>query len=222
MTFTMPEGLDPYSDEWLAVSTMGYLAPPRFHATAMLPPGGAAEDPELGGRHHDPELAAQVRTWLLSHSPGDSLLIMGDVGTGKTHLAYRILRHLLDRRLRDGDMIRPEFDVNAISEDKLLKGRRSSGSIDDMRFTHQFLQPALLMIDDLGVAKRTEFVETEMYDLVNHRYENMLTTIYTTNILPDDLQEHLGDRVADRLRGMCTMIVLVGDSLRTTTPVVRD
>lgn len=221
---TVPE----YSDEWFTLTTLGGLTPPRFWPALSVPAGGPGDDSHLGGKRHDPDLAARIRSWLIDYAPGDSLLIIGPTGTGKTYLGYRILRHLVNRYVLDHqNIIRAKFDVNVIGEDALMKGRRASGSIDSVTFEYQFLRPSFLMIDDLGVAKGSEYAEAEMFSLINHRYENLLTTIFTSNVSVLDLGERIGERISDRLNGMCSVIVLDGESLRDdevnpNSVVVRD
>jgi DNA replication protein DnaC len=72
----------------------------------------------------------------------------------------------------------------------------------------------LLVLDDLGASKWTEWVEEITYRLINHRYEQCLPSIFTSNLVPAKLREALGERVASRLTEMCDRIVLKGDDRR--------
>ena len=51
------------------------------------------------------------------------------------------------------------------------------------------------MLDDLGAVKTSEWIEEVNFRLVNHRYERMLPTLFTSNLLPKDLATLLGERV---------------------------
>lgn len=64
----------------------------------------------------------------------------------------------------------------------------------------------LLIIDDLGAAKASEWVEEVTYRLINRRYNHMLPTLITTNLAIKDLRAHLGDRVTSRLAQMTTRV----------------
>nr|WP_030881340.1 ATP-binding protein [Streptomyces sp. NRRL B-24051] len=64
----------------------------------------------------------------------------------------------------------------------------------------------LLIIDDLGAAKASEWVEEVTYRLINRRYNHMLPTLITTNLAIKDLKAYLGDRVTSRLAQMTTRV----------------
>jgi DNA replication protein DnaC len=72
----------------------------------------------------------------------------------------------------------------------------------------------LLLIDDLGVAKNSEWVEEAVYRIIGGRYEQMRPTIYTTNLDVPKLRDALGDRIASRLAETCTRVLLDGDDRR--------
>jgi DNA replication protein DnaC len=72
----------------------------------------------------------------------------------------------------------------------------------------------LLVLDDLGASKSTEWTEEINYRLVNHRYENELPTLFTSNVPPKELIGVLGMRVASRLVEMTTRVPLDGEDRR--------
>jgi DNA replication protein DnaC len=72
----------------------------------------------------------------------------------------------------------------------------------------------LLVLDDLGAAKNSEWVEEINYRLINHRYQEKLPTIITSNLTPKTLSPGLGDRVTSRLHEMTTRVVLEGSDRR--------
>lgn len=59
---------------------------------------------------------------------------------------------------------------------------------------------SLLVLDDLGAAKASDWTEEITYRLVNRRYNHMLPTLITTNLRIGDLRAYLGDRVASGSR----------------------
>jgi DNA replication protein DnaC len=134
-----------------------------------------------------------------------SLLIVGPTGTGKTHYAYSVLRAVAEtgstawRALTAADMyaqLRPRT------------GRDSEAEFEALAKT------SVLFVDDLGAAKLTEWTEEVTYRLINHRYEQCLPGVFTSNVPPAQLRDALGERVASRLVEMCERVVLRGDDRR--------
>jgi len=79
----------------------------------------------------------------------------------------------------------------------------------------------VLVLDELGASKPTEWVRDTMTQIINTRYNNRRTTIFTSNYLDEPLtpgDESLIDRVGMRLRSrlheMCKMVVIQGDDYR--------
>lgn len=133
------------------------------------------------------------------------IYIHGPVGCGKTHAAYAIRAELervgISVKLYSApelfDWIRDDYDhKDALHMDRLLANR------------------GVIMIDDLGVEKATEWVKETLYRLVNKRYEEVLPTIITSNLDLGELADKLGDRVASRIVEMCDVIKLDGDDRR--------
>jgi DNA replication protein DnaC len=133
---------------------------------------------------------------------GRSLLILGPVGTGKTFEAFGVVRALTT----SGAGVSWQF-VTAADLYATLRPRAGSDSETAFR---TFADCRLLVVDDLGAAKSSEWVEEINYRLVNHRYENELPTIITSNLQAKDLGPGLGDRVTSRLAEMTTRVVLTG------------
>lgn len=137
---------------------------------------------------------------------GRSLLILGPVGTGKTFEAFGAVRDLST----SGAAVSWQF-VTAADLYATLRPRAGS---DSEKVFRGFADSRLLVIDDLGAAKSSEWVEEINYRLVNHRYENELPTIITSNLTTKDLAPGLGDRVTSRLAEMTTRVVLAGSDRR--------
>ena len=207
-SFIEKSRVERYSDEWMTLSALTYndLVPSYFWPALLIP---------VDGFKNDDELPPDAKDFLRGYAGSGkrSAMIVGNVGTGKTWLAYRLLRYLTDFEVAT-NRVQPGFDVNFIAEDDLMRGRRPNGAIDEVDFDRQFRRTKLLGIDDLGTAKDSEFTEAEMFSLVNYRYSNDLPTIFTSNVATDDLAAKLGDRILDRLEGMCEFIVLTGESRR--------
>ncbi|MGW1286844.1 ATP-binding protein [Streptomyces sp. NPDC002586] len=143
---------------------------------------------------------------------GPSLLIAGPTGTGKTYQAYGAVRALLTRGVR----LRWEATTSADLHARL----RPRAGHDGERELQTLSRSQLLLLDDLGAAKTSEWTEELTYRLINHRYEHMLPTLITTNLPTAELRVALGDRVASRLAEMTERVVLTGPDRRRTAPAV--
>ncbi|RST00943.1 ATP-binding protein [Streptomyces sp. WAC07149] len=141
---------------------------------------------------------------------GPSLLIVGPTGTGKTHQAYGAVRSLLAAGVR--------LRWEAVTAADLYARLRPRPGLDAERELHTLARCPLLVLDDLGAAKGSEWTEELTYRLINHRYEYLRPTLLTTNLPIDDLHTALGDRVASRLSEMTHRVILSGPDRRRTSP----
>ncbi|WP_059006585.1 ATP-binding protein [Streptomyces specialis] len=129
---------------------------------------------------------------------GPSLLMAGVVGAGKTHQAYGAIRAL--RQAGIGVRWR------ATTAADLYADLRPRPGADSERELAAVSRCPLLLLDDLGAAKPSEWVEEVTYRLINRRYNLMLPTLVTTNLAIKDLRACLGDRVTSRLAQMTTRV----------------
>jgi DNA replication protein DnaC len=129
------------------------------------------------------------------------LLLLGGTGTGKTHQAYGALRHMA----MSG---RPPIARRAVNAADLYAALRPSGSDDPEAEFAAYAGCPLLLLDDLGATRRTDFTEEITYRLIDHRYSNCLGAIITSNVEPDKFSKRFGDRVTSRLIEKCRLIDL--------------
>ena len=123
----------------------------------------------------------------------DNLYLFGATGTGKSHLAIIAARIFW----REAKVIKPC---------EILRDIRScAGAEEEIATIGNYASIPVLVIDDLGVGKDTEFAVTSMYEIIDRRYQSMRGgLIVTTNLSPDDLARKLGDdRIPSRLAQMC-------------------
>lgn len=131
--------------------------------------------------------------------------LWGPVGTGKTYALYamreRIHQMSITVRLHSApemfDMIRDDYQhKDSFNLDRILANR------------------GILMIDDLGAEKPSEWVTETMFKIINKRYEEVLPTIITSNLDLGELVPRFGDRIASRIAEMCDVVKLDGNDRR--------
>lgn len=146
----------------------------------------------------------------------NGLIISGPIGTGKTHLAASVANTLLN--VGQKVICMPSID--------LLAAIRATYKEDgnDEEIINEFKTADLLIIDDLGKEKATEWSVQMIYSIVNSRYENEKPMIITTNYTPDELAARLAPSgspdmitaraTVDRLNEVCIEIKTSGESWR--------
>ena len=166
------------------------------------------------------------------------LLFVGDIGVGKTHLAVGILKLLM----RDKSIGCLFYDYRELLKD-IQNSFNPSVAETEMDVLRPVFDTEVLLIDELGAVKPTDWKWDTISDIINRRYNAQKTTIFTTNF-PDeaesgthgstDLRTHdlrtrsaaeraarretLGDRITERMRSrlheMCKLVEMHGDDFR--------
>jgi DNA replication protein DnaC len=144
------------------------------------------------------------------------LFLEGQPGVGKTHLAVAVLKQTIQTTGARGLF----YDTR-----DLLRVIRSTYDPSIRTTELEVLRPVmtadLLILDDLGAEKTSEWVEETMNLIVNTRYNERRLTIFTSNYadIPDDTDPNslifrIGHRMRSRLHEMCEFIVMDGADYR--------
>lgn len=141
------------------------------------------------------------------------LTIMGPKGTGKTWTAAALARILLTE-----DTIPVTFTT---VQDMIDAVKPSSGHGLDVDMVQYELAP-LLVLDDFGAERRTEFALDQLMRLANARASNGRPTIVTTNLLGEQIWSTYDERIVDRLFGGHKLLVITGASRRNVPFAPRE
>jgi len=190
---------------------------------------------EIMNGHSQPSLsAALVSTQrFVAEYPVEraGLLIIGPIGVGKTHLAVGIIKEILGKGI-------PclFYDYRELLKE-IQNSYNASVAATEMQVLKPVFETEVLVLDELGAVKPTEWVWDTVSHILNTRYNDERTTIITTNFkdLPPSKadgeegerarafrasrEETLGDRIGERMRSrlheMCKVVKMEGKDFRT-------
>jgi DNA replication protein DnaC len=124
---------------------------------------------------------------------GSSLLLLGGVGTGKTHLACGIAREFINQH-RSAMYIRVAELISMVRESWRSDSKRS-----ERKVYKDLLGLDLLILDEVGVQAGTENEQNILFNVINQRSEEMRPVILISNLAAPEVKEMLGDRSYSRI-----------------------
>ena len=136
------------------------------------------------------------------------LILVGNNGVGKTHLACSIANKLIE----NGTPVIYGTLINLLAE--LRNSYDTDNNISEMEIIKLYENVDLLIIDDLGKEKPSEWGLEKLFTIINSRYENNLPVIITTNYNQNSLVERLSlngeietaKSIISRLYEMCYLV----------------
>jgi DNA replication protein DnaC len=139
-------------------------------------------------------IAAKFRDFILAAPQWAVLLMVGEVGTGKTLLACELTEAYIAKTGRSARYITAK---GMISEIQASYGRE--GKSEDSEIA-RFVQYGLLVLDEIDAVPDRDNAKLLLTEVINRRYSNNRPVIAITNQKLDTLKDYVGDRVNDRLR----------------------
>lgn len=148
----------------------------------------------------------------------DGLLLMGTVGVGKTHLSISILKEVASQYRIHGLF----YQFTALLKE-IQDSYNPNTQTSELKVLSPIFEADLLVLDELGATKPTDWVRDTMMHIINTRYNDKKRTIFTTNY-PDErvndreetLEDRIGVRLRSRLHEMCKTVVITGEDFRRT------
>lgn len=157
-----------------------------------------------------------VDNWQENKDKGEGLYFEGTCGTGKTHLAVAIAMKLITQ----GVPVICKTSIDLLASIKQSYERDSTVNEEDVIEAYNTVD--LLVIDDLGKERATEWSVPILYRIINDRYENMLPTVITTNYNTDDLIDKLNasndnekaEAIISRFKGSASCVTMAWEDYR--------
>ncbi|MZT25920.1 ATP-binding protein [Butyricicoccus sp. BIOML-A1] len=148
-----------------------------------------------------------VENWQKVKAENLGLLLWGSVGTGKSFIAACIANALLEQSV-------PVLMTNF---SKILNQMGGMYSDERYQYIASFSHYPLLIIDDLGIERNTEYALEQVYAVIDERYKAGLPVIITTNLTMEELRQPedvAHARIYSRVLEMCTPVQITGEDRR--------
>jgi len=190
---------------------------------------------EFDGPHRALAAARMAACKFVEEYPLDNtgLLLIGGIGVGKTHLAVGIIKELIQSK----EIACLFYDYRELLK-QIQNSYNDSVKATELDVLRPIFEAEVLVLDELGAVKPTEWVWDTVSLILNTRYNDNRTTIITTNFpnLParnfrsnvssrsreaadhaaseETLGDRIGDRMRSRLHEMCRIVKMEGEDFR--------
>ncbi|MDI6755324.1 MAG: ATP-binding protein [Thermodesulfobacteriota bacterium] len=164
----------------------------------------------------DPQIWENIKEIFENEELG--LYIYGKVGTGKTHFLHIVKKEIQKIFPTKSTQIisTPDLFLRIKSTFSEIKTEKEEDIIKELSGSYMPYDRSIkiLLLDDLGIEKPSEWAIQTLYSIIDKRYQKCLKTFFTSNLSLDELSEKLGDRIPSRIAEMCKIIELTGKDRR--------
>jgi DNA replication protein DnaC len=141
-------------------------------------------------------IASRLTPWL--SNPTEGLLLIGEVGSGKTHLASAIVRAMLETG--------KQAEFRCASE-LYLDIRESYGNngTSERQIMLRYCSASMLVLDDIGAGSLSDHERRILFEVLNRRGNECRPTVVTTNLSLDQIRGLIDERISSRLKDYLTV-----------------
>ena len=174
-----------------------------FHGSPMMGWTFAKSD------NKDKQLMSRMQAYVQHfrefEESGRGLMLYGSVGTGKTFAACCVVNALIDAG----------YTAKATNAAEIANGLLGTWNKED--YMAELLECDILLLDDLGIERTTEYMAETLYNVVDGRYRAGRPLIVTTNLTSAQLREPEGigqQRIFSRIKERCIPLPVEGEDRR--------
>ncbi|MEV8523203.1 ATP-binding protein [Streptomyces sp. NPDC052000] len=157
----------------------------------------------------DIDIPAVTLKWANQGQDAAGLAIVGPMGRGKTHLAWKTAR-LWAAACLAAPVCRTLPTVVVHRATELFDALRPDAPVSPYTILERAKTCGLFILDDVAAAKPSVWTQERLYELIDERYVEQRPVLITADVPPSKLADWTGPRVASRLTEMCTVQVLDG------------
>lgn len=139
-----------------------------------------------------PALDNQIRDWCMDEQ-APPLVFSGNMGVGKTHLAIALYRKIAKYFEWSFFLFSHELD------EQLTEAQNPANGKSEADIIRKYAEAPFLVLDDLGAGRANDRAITQYFSIIDKRCSYLRKTLITTNLTPETLSEHMGERIANRL-----------------------
>jgi DNA replication protein DnaC len=176
----------------LNVQLIGSGITPRFHSCTL-------DTFVTDGEQAKVRALATCRTYVDrfedNYRDGRSMILSGNVGTGKTHLASAMAQAVI-RQHGAKAVIVTIAEIVRVAKGTMAKG----ATYDERDVINELAGADLLIIDEIGAQRGTDYEVGLIHETIDRRYQLVVPTVAVSNLLVEDLKAYIGERALDRLR----------------------
>lgn len=150
------------------------------------------------------------KTLIQNLKNGTGLILLGSVGTGKTHLIAAMIDYIARMKKRIG-----AIRIAYYSSTELIAQIKNNFNENNNTNLIDYLKKVdILFLDDFGAEKATDWVLEFYFDIIDNRYSNLKPTVFASNLSLIEIKEKYTERIMSRIIESCDGVKLKGKDYR--------